>query len=343
LRILNNDKMKSFTKIIFYFLAIVSIMSCSKNDDEKVEPLRDYAIQYAEDIANIETYLKTHYLMVSNNPGQPTDQDVTFIKIPTGGTQTSIWDQTTYPLQHRMVTVDHNGVSVDYKIYYLKLREGSAPTSIAPCNVDNVLTAYRGEYIMNQSTTEGETITNSIVGVQFEESTNPTSYFQLFQGVIRGWSEIFPLFKSGSYTENGDGTINYSDFGAGVMFLPSGLAYFGSARANIPKYSPLIFAIKLYEVQRTDQDNDGIPSYLEDLNGDGYLYALGDGVYNVDDTDGDFTPDFLDNDDDNDGFLTSYEIKNLSANPVYTYPFNEIPTCGSSGNGKKRYLDNTCH
>jgi ABC-type sugar transport system ATPase subunit len=37
------------------------------------------------------------------------------------------------------------------------------------------------------------------------------------------------------------------------------------------------------------------------------------------------------------------EIKNLTANPVFTYPFDEIPTCGTSGNGKKRHLDETCH
>jgi hypothetical protein len=30
------------------------------------------------------------------------------------------------------------------------------------------------------------------------------------------------------------------------------------------------FSFKLFELQRLDQDGDGIPSYLEDLNGDGY-------------------------------------------------------------------------
>ncbi len=50
-----------------------------------------------------------------------------------------------------------------------------------------------------------------------------------------------------------------------------------------------------------------------------------------------------DSDDDNDGYLTRFEIKNLTATPIYTYPFDEIPTCGGSGNGKKRHLDKTCH
>jgi hypothetical protein len=32
-------------------------------------------------------------------------------------------------------------------------------------------------------------------------------------------------------------------------------------------YSPLVFSFKLFELQRLDQDGDGIPSYLEDLDG----------------------------------------------------------------------------
>jgi hypothetical protein len=73
------------------------------------------------------------------------------------------------------------------------------------------------------------------------------------------------------------------------------------------------------------------------------MYFLPKGEVNPNDSDGDEIPDFLDSDDDNDGFLTRFEIKNLTANPVFTYPFDEIPTCGTSGNGKKRHLDETCH
>ena len=48
--------------------------------------------------------------------------------------------------------------------------------------------------------------------------------------------------------------------GAGVMFLPSGLAYFNGASGSIPSYSPLIFSFKLYAIKRADQDGDGILS-----------------------------------------------------------------------------------
>lgn len=363
--------MNNFFKSILLSTLFLTFTSCSKNDNNSV-PLRDFAAQRDTDMTNIETYLHTHYIEVVNDPGATDDQDVTFTLIPTGGTQTSIWDQTQYPLKTRMVKVRQNDVDVLYKIYYLELRQGSGTNSKSPCNVDRVLTSYRGEYIYSSTTTTTDTppvSTTTIISNQFEELKNPQSFFNL-TGVIRGWSEIFPQFKTGSYTANGDGTISYNDFGAGVMFIPSGLAYFSGAQGGIPSYSPLIFSFKLYEVQRTDQDGDGIYSYQEDLatsvigsdgivtitNGvpDGYVYVLPAGITNPDNTndgtsilqsDGTYkleeVPDFLDVDDDGDHFTTKSEIKNPTTG--LPYDFDAIPTCGGTGNGKKKYLDPTCN
>ena len=348
--------MNNFFKSILLFTLVLTVVSCSKSDSSP-EPLRDLVTQRDADMTNIETYMHTHYITVVNNPGATNDQDVTFTLIPTGGTQTSIWDdQTQYPLKTRMVKVRQNDIDVVYKIYYLELRQGTSANSKSPCNADRVLTAYRGEYIYSSTVTAGTPPVDitTIISKQFEESINPL-YFNL-TGVIRGWSEIFPQFKTGSYVGNPDGTITYNDFGAGVMFIPSGLAYFSGAQGGIPSYSPLIFSFKLYEVQRTDQDVDGIYSYQEDLatstvdsNGtvtvttgpDGYVYVLPTGVANPDDTDGNGIPDFLDRDDDGDHFTTASEIKNpITGLP---YAFGDIPTCGGTGNGKKKYLDPTCH
>lgn len=141
-------------------------------------------------------------------------------------------------------------------------------------------------------------------------------------------SETFPQFKTGSYSTRADGTISYNDFGAGIMFIPSGLGYYAAGSANIPSYSPLVFSFKLFELQRLDQDGDGIPSYLEDLNGDGYSRVLATGVLNPDDTDGDGIPNFLDVDDDGDGYGTKNEIKrpNITVNGSSTangyYPYS---------------------
>ena len=347
--------MNNFFKIIFLFSIGLTAVSCSKSDNSTV-PLRDFTEQYTKDLTNIETYMHTHYMEVVNNPGATEDQNVTFTLIPEGGTQTSIWDQTTYPILTRLVKVKQNDVDVTYKIYFIQLRQGSGANSKSPCNVDRVLTSYRGEYIYSSTEQVSGVDVTKIKSNQFEESINPQNYFNL-TNVIRGWSEIFPQFKTGTYSGNPDGTTSYYNFGAGVMFIPSGLAYYGNSTGGIPAYSPLIFSFKLYEIQRVDQDGDGIYSYQEDLSTstvsndgtvtytdgvpDGYVYSMATGVVNHDDTDGDGIPDFLDVDDDGDFFTTASEIKNPLTGVAY--PFADIPTCSGSGNGKKKYLDPTCH
>ncbi len=351
--------------MIFLIILGVIVDSCTKSDSN-TEPLRDFDVQYTTDLANIETFMHTHYMTVVNNPGGNDDQDVTFTLIPAGGTQTSIWDQTTYPIQNRLVTLKQSDdVERTYKVYYIKLREGSGPTSKSPCNVDRVLTAYKGEYIFDSVETVAGSEVHTILSSEFETLVNPQTYFSLTT-VIRGWSEIFPQFKTGSYVGNSDGTISYSDFGAGIMFLPSGLAYFGGSQGGIPSYSPLIFNIKLYEIQRADNDGDGVDSYLEDLNNDGYVLTLAEGVDNPDDTDGDGIPDFLDFDDDGDFFTTRSEIKYINpldlTQTVRYYPYNGaaiddpttpfvdetkgIPDCTNdytSPTRLRKYLDPTCH
>lgn len=346
--------MNNFSKFIFLLITTLSMVSCSKDGNSNVA-LRDYEEQRVKDMANIETFLKTHYMTVVNNPGNTDDQDVTFTLIGNGG-QTSIWDDhTNYPLKTREITVTQNDVDINYKIYYIELRQGSGSNAKSPCNVDRVYTAYKGEYIYDSVETVGENEIHTIISKEFETATYP-SYFTL-TGVIRGWSEIFPQFKTGSYTTNGDGTVDYNDFGAGVMFIPSGLAYFGSSQGTIPTYSPLIFNFKLYEIARVDNDGDGIDSYLEDLNGDGYVYALPEGKTNVDNSNPpgskvllssnpdkysreDEVPDFLDGDDDGDYFTTKSEIKNPITGEAY--PWADIPTCGGTGT-KKKHLDPICH
>jgi hypothetical protein len=341
--------MTTIFKTIALLFSFVVIVSCNNNDDSNSPPLRDYAEQYTKDIAAIEEYLQTHYMEVTNNPGATNDQSVTYTLIPEGGTQTSIWDQTQYPLQTHYVQQN----DIVYKMYYLVLRQGSGLNSKSPCNVDQVLTSYRGEYIYTNTETVDEVEVKTIQSTEFEESVDPQNYLNL-TAVINGWSEIFPKFKTGDYTGNPDGTLSYFNFGAGVMFIPSGLAYYSATRASIPAYSPLIFSFKLYEINRADQDADGIYSFQEDISSsvvnsdgtvtvtagvpDGYVRVLAKDVVNPDDTDGDENPDFLDIDDDGDFFTTRSEIKNPLTNEPF--PFLLIPTCND---GKKKHVSAVCH
>lgn len=334
---MRTQKLVLMNKIKFYFILSMlslALFSCSKSSDEaEVTPPREYSVQYATDIKDIEEYLKTYYIEEVT-----ADFDIKISKIPTGGTQKSVWDQTAYPLKFR--EVDLHGVK--YKLYYLALNQGVGES---PCNVDAVFAAYKGDYLQ-QVTKDGVT---TLTVTEFERLSNPQQFFQL-TGVIKGWSEIFPLFKKGTYVSNSDGTISYKNFGAGVVFIPSGLAYYNSGQGTIPSYSPLVFNFKLYEIQRNDQDGDGIASYLEDLDGDGYMYSFTNTTLypakptvNPDDTDGDGVPDFIDVDDDGDNYTTKLERSYKDANGVIKYyDFANIPLC-SGGNGKKRHLDPKCH
>jgi hypothetical protein len=323
--------MNKFKYYFILMIGVVSLFSCSKNDTAEIEPPRDYAVQYATDNTDIEEYLKNYYI-----EDVSADVDTKITKIPTGGTQPSIWsykDKTTFP---KLLSKDVKLHGITYKLYYLVLREGIGQS---PCNVDGVLTAYKGEYL-SRVTTLGVT---SLTAVPFEEVKYPQQMLSLFS-VITGWSEIFPQFKTGTYTSNTDGTITHKDFGAGIMFIPSGLGYYASGSAAIPTYVPLVFSFKLYEIQRLDHDSDGIPSYQEDLDGDGYMRLLAAGVVNPDDTDGDGIPNFADVDDDGDGYGTKIEIKNPATG--LSYPFGDIPSCDGNTTAAariKKHLDKNCH
>jgi len=337
--------MKNVFKVLLVLVLSIIAISCSKDDDPVTAPIRDYATQYAADLDTIQKFLKTHAITVTNNPGFTDDQDVAFTVVPELD-PSSIWGSNATTHNANLLELSVEKDDITYVIYYLQLRQGFGPTSKSPCNLDGVLAAYKGR-LMNEAATD------------FETNNFPQTYFSL-SAVIRGWSEVFPKFKTGSYTSNTDGSITYSDFGAGVMFIPSGLAYFSGSSVGIPSYSPLIFNFKLFEVQRSDNDGDGIPSYLEDLNGDGYIRD-NDTTYE-DDTDQDGTPNAFDVDDDGDAMLTKEEIKYTLLGNTYYYPFNGaavddpatpqdetkgIPSCGASPDYTtptrlRKHLDASC-
>lgn len=327
--------MNKIYKLAFLLGIAILFANCNPNDGPSVEPLRDYQVQYNKDIADIELYLKTHSYTVINHPGFVDDQDVVFTAIPEDDTTTiSVWDS---PLLEKNYTVSQNDIT--YKLYFLKLREGGGALNDKPypCNVDAILASYRGSYLFHKVETVNNVVTDKLLTEEFEYNPLPQSSFNL-GNVIKGWSEVFPQFKHGDFTSTDGQPTIYTDFGAGVMFVPSGLGYYAVGQGTIPAYSPLIFSFKLYEITRLDHDGDGIDSYLEDLNGDRYLRVLPAGVVNPDDTDGDGIPDFLDIDDDGDNVMTKVEIRNPITNLPYS--FASIPTC--PGGTLPKHRDPSC-
>jgi hypothetical protein len=79
-----------------------------------------------------------------------------------------------------------------------------------------------------------------------------------------------------------------------------------------------------------EDDNDGVPAEMEDINGNGNLYD--------DDSDGDGLPDFLDVDDDGDNVLTSTELLDYDNNDDDGNPLTNPQD--TDGDGIPNYLDN---
>lgn len=237
--------MNKFKYYFILLLAGISLVSCNKSDDNDVVtvPLRDYAEQYKADNDSIIKYLKTNYITVTNNPGTPQDQDVVIKKIVAGDGNVSIWDQTTYPLETRDVYSN----DVTYKVYYLTLRKGLGQS---PTNTDKVVTSYSGNLLDNTvfETSYGYATNWFLFPYGADTATDKVTR-------VEGWSEIFPKFKTGtSKTDPNSGVITYSDFGAGVMFLPSGLAYYAGGSGSVPAYTPVVFSFKLFDLQRMDNE-----------------------------------------------------------------------------------------
>ena len=303
LALLKLKKMNKYFKLalIFVFgltLIGITLVSCTKNETPSYDVvLREYPVQYRADLDSIDKYLNTHYIASVD-----ADFNITFAKIPSGGTQLSIRAQQNYPLQFHNVQNDEHGVN--YKIYYLKLREGTNESTTA---VDSIYVSYKGNLLTN---------------AQFDYSETPV-WFQL-ESVVAGWGEIVPLFKTGTYdSAPGPNPSTFSNFGAGVMFLPSGMAYYNQMPSPlIPSYSPLIFSFKLKSQKSRDHDRDGILSKYE------VNPAIANQKPKSYDSDGDGKPNYLDIDDDGDNFMTKVENKrpNILINNVLTpngyFPFN---------------------
>ena len=297
--------MKKFFIVSFFISIAFLLMGCPSDDTPTATPPRPYADVYPEDITEIEDFLDTHYITYDTN------FNVTFHEIEEGGTETPIANMP------ELLYKDVNLHKITYKLYYLNLRQG---VNEQPSRVDSVYVSYRGE-LLN--------------GTKVDEAITPT-WFKLDE-VIRGWSEMMPKFRSGSIP-------GYSDFGVGVMFLPSGLAYYNSATGNIPSYSPLIFKFNLYHLRYRDHDFDKILSKYEVGGDSDFIDTNDDGLPEFKDSDDDNIPDYLDVDDDGDGKLTKGEIETSTGSGIY-FSWDNIPDCANdvtNPNRIRRHLDSSC-
>ena len=307
--------MNNFFRFLSFSFITLLITSCSKSDDPFVPiPLRDYKEQFITDSTAIDTYFKTHRMVVSADG----KFDVSFVA------ETNV-AQSMRTLPHaylRDTTIKED--EIEYKFYFIKFAEG---TQRRPTQVDSVYVNYRGTLLTDAST-------------EFDNSVNPV-WFKL-QEVISGWEHIFPNFKTGTYASSPPNGPIYSNFGAGVVFLPSGLAYYEGGSNIIPSYTPIAFSFKLMELRYRDHDRDGILS--KDERTFGTLLPTKRWTVNpLDiDTDSDGVPDMNDVDDDGDDILTRIEIINSVTG--LPYAFSAIPACPADtvDPTKKVHLSKSC-
>ncbi len=306
-------------KIGLYILCLtIGFVSCKKDDDTDTVTIeiRDREDQQLADMDSLNDYLATHYynsdeIASLSNPGI---KDLVFTKLKDGETVAA-----GNTLLKDAVGLEKKSIKyadTDYEYYVLTINQGGG--SDTPTFADNVNVIY-----------EGFTLQDTI----FDNAVNPVTFD--LTSLIPGWRKVLPqsFYTAESYVESGDGTVEYVNKGVGVMFLPSGLAYF-SGTIGGQTYAPIIFKFELLKISQNDHDGDGVPSYLEDLNGDGEFTANYTDLKDTtdDDTDGDGTPDYLDADDDGDGIFTINEDINNDGDPT-----ND----DSNGNGIPNYLDKT--
>ena len=326
-----------FVSLIFTFI----FLSCNKDDGgpESVPPraLSDVA---PENDAEIREFLETHFYNYEEFQSPPADFDYR-IKIDTiagdNAGKTPLLDM----MRSTVIKVSssEHGLpdeveedNVQHTLYYLSARPtfaeldamGPNPAVGAyPTVADSVYVRYEGK-LLN--------------GFSFDGAFYNPVWFDLAQlqdltQGFRGFSEGIPFLKTGGAPiDNGDGTVSVEEYGVGMIVFPSGLANYNSATGDIPAYTPLLFTIDLFTMNQTDHDNDGIPSIMEDVNGNGFLYD--------DNTDEDEEDrlrtvryaNFLDGDDDGDGISTRSEISNANGQIITPYP-------DTDNDGVPDYLD----
>ncbi|CAH8288796.1 hypothetical protein EV196_11611 [Mariniflexile fucanivorans] len=322
-------------KLSLYLLCLtIGIVSCKKDDDPTtvLVEIEDRDVQQLKDMDSLNKYLDTHYYNSEELASLGTNVSISDIVIGELGEDETVADiPVGFTLLRTAVGAPKTTTYADtgYEYYVLKLNQGGGSDSPKFC--DRIRFNYEGftldDVVFDYSV---HPIDSDLVG-----DGGVTSY-----GLITGWNKVMPDFNTAEgYIENGDGTVTYVNKGVGIMFLPSGLAYFSSATTGIVSYSPIIFKFELLQMSQNDHDGDGVPSYLEDLpnsNGvrDSQFTVNYDDLTDAtdDDTDGDGTPDYIDTDDDGDGISTINEDINNDGDPT-----ND----DSNGNGIPNYLDNT--
>lgn len=307
--------------IIVSIVLLITFFSCKKDDDgvETVPP-RDLSEVALENDNAIKAFMETHFYNYEEFQNPPAGFDYK-IKVDTiageNSDKTPISESPLLKSATATVSASQFGISdgeedITHTYYYLVARTGAGENP--PTVADSVYVRY-----------EGYTLDRTL----FDSAINSGRWFDLqgtvsTTGAIAGFKLGLTHFNPGNgVIDNPDGTFEVEGFGSGIIIMPAGLAYFNSAKVG-ESYAPIAFNVNLLVVNTADHDRDGIPSILEDRNGNKNLFD--------DDTDDDDVPDYLDGDDDGDGVSTRSEITDENGEIIIPYP-------DADNDGVPDYLD----
>ncbi len=291
--------------LAFLFIGSSMMISCDKDDDRpETVPPRDRGEQEIADQEALRDYLASHFYNYEEFDNPPEGFDYR-LEIDTINAANS--DKIPLSESPLLESKSFQWEGVEYTMYILKVREG-AEGQPHPKFSDSTFVTYQGQ-LLNRKV--------------FDNSVTPT-WFDLTRTIPAFGRGLVEFRGASGFEVNADNTVDWNnDYGIGAIFLPSGIGYFNSGSGAIPAYSPLVFIINLFGVNEADHDGDGVPTWMEDLNGDKILVN--------DDTDGNGTPNYLDTDDDGDFIPTREEIV-IEEDGSITFP-------DSDGDGTPDYLD----
>ncbi|WP_298488123.1 hypothetical protein [uncultured Maribacter sp.] len=301
-------------RFLILVVLVVFVWSCKNDDNNAVDPPRLLSEVAIEDDAEIVEYLKTHFYNYEEFENKPDGFDyqikIGVIEGDNAG-KTSLFDSPelkseTIKVSSEDFNLPGNEIDIEHTLYYIVANEGDGDQGVQPTAMDSTFVTY-----------EGRRIDNTI----FDSADAPV-WFDMV-ATVRGFGKgVAGLKAGGEVEENGDGTFTILDPGAGIIFIPSGLAYFAGNQPGVA-YAPIIFKVNLFRVEESDHDRDGVPTWKEDISKDGNPRN--------DDTDNDGGPDYLDTDDDGDFVPTNEEIRN-DAGEIIDAPY-------PGGNTNPNYLN----
>ncbi len=295
-------------KVILAMTVFVLLVACKNDDGPEFDliPPRLLSEVVAEDQAAIQAYLETHFYNYEDFQSPPANFNYAIVLDTIAGINSDkrplIQDVQSITIEVKSEDFGLNDKeTVPHTLYYLVARQGMGEQ---PTQADSTYVKYEGS-LLN--------------GTLFDATSDYT--WQYLPFFLRGYARGMSQFKVGdAIVENPDGTTEITNSGVGVMFLPSGLAYYNTANNGIPAYSPLIFKVNvgLY-IPETDYDNDGIPSIQEDIDGNGDVTNDNTDIKEEERLRSPRFANHVDPDDDGDGIPTRDEII-IDAQGNITFP-----------------------